>query len=155
MNDIQAGQLLLLIGAVLGLAGVVTGAVFSRKTGREGINVQGFEANIKAFDIRATSAEKAAAEAYARANTADTRAGASEDRLKDLESRFTAMEDQLAGLTKDNNRIRQIVQSWFKKLQNWNENRASGDSGAHDPMPLPTTEEMTLLGLQHTQPAKP
>lgn len=147
LNDVQAGQLLLLIGAILGLAGVVTGAVFSRKTGREGINVQGFEANIKAFDIRATSAEKAASEAY-------DRAGAAEERLKGLETRFTAMEEQLAGLTKDNNRIRQIVQNWFKKLQMWNENRANGDSGAHDPMPLPTTEEMALLGLEHTQPRK-
>ena len=116
--------------AIIGVAvlGLIQAIYVARKTqqgkaGETGVaadanEITEFEANIRAFDLRAQNAEK--------------RVGALEERLEKLELKDQQRERQL-------NRIRVVVQRWFAEL--------SAAWPAEHPMPSISEEDQELLGI--------
>jgi hypothetical protein len=122
-----------LIGvAILGLVGTIYMARQTRKASVDQTKVQGdsndiseFEANIRAFDLRARNAE--------------ARAAASEKKSDELLARVEALERKDGERDRQLNRIRLIVQAWFRDLlEAWSDST---------PMPLPSEEDLDLLGI--------
>ena len=121
----DSGQLALLGVALLGLAGTIYTVYNTRRSARDMSGVAGdaneiseFEANIRAFDLRAKNAE--------------LRVGGLEERLEKLEKKDQARERQL-------NRIRIVVQKWFAEL--------SAAWPNDHPMPSLSVEDQELLGI--------
>ena len=121
----DSGQIALIGVAFLGLLGTIYTVKNTRKNTTEQTDVAAdandiseFEANIRAFDLRAQNAEK--------------RVGALEERLEKLELKDQARERQL-------NRIRLVVQKWFAEL--------SAAWPAEHPMPSISEEDQELLGI--------
>jgi predicted nucleic acid-binding Zn-ribbon protein len=122
---VDSGQIALLGVALLGLAGTIYTVYNTRRTARDMSGVAGdaneiseFEANIRAFDLRAKNAE--------------LRVGGLEERLEKLEKKDQARERQL-------NRIRIVVQKWFAEL--------SAAWPNDHPMPSLSVEDQELLGI--------
>lgn len=128
----NAEQILVLVSAVIALGGVVTAALFARRSSREGNFIQAFDSNIKAFTTRAEAAEKTALEAKQIA----VDAAAKYDELKkafDKEKLVSA-------------NVKSLLRSWFSKLdQEWKKY-------TDKPMPLPDAEALDWLEL--TQPKR-
>lgn len=121
----DSGQWALIAVAALGLLGTIYTVRNTRKNTTEQTDVAAdaneiteFEANIRAFDLRAQNAEK--------------RVGALEERLEKLEIKDQARERQL-------NRIRLVVQRWFAEL--------SAAWPDEHPMPSISEEDQELLGI--------
>jgi len=122
---VDSGQWALIAVAALGLLGTIYTVRNTRKNTTEQTDVAAdaneiteFEANIRAFDLRAQNAEK--------------RVGALEERLEKLEIKDQARERQL-------NRIRLVVQRWFAEL--------SAAWPDEHPMPSISEEDQELLGI--------
>lgn len=117
---------------LLTLLGTIYTVRQSRKTSVDQTAVQSdsneiseFEANIRAFDLRAKNAE--------------TRANAAEQKTDALVARVEALEQKDSLRDKQLNRIRLIVQQWFRELHAvWPDTQ---------PMPLPADEDLELLGI--------
>ena len=121
----DSGQIALIAVGVLTLLGTIYTVRNTRKSTSEQTDVAAdaneiteFEANIRAFDLRAQNAEK--------------RVGALEERLEKLELKDQARERQL-------NRIRVVVQRWFAEL--------SAAWPDEHPMPSISEEDQELLGI--------
>ena len=121
----DSGQIALIAVGVLTLIGTIYTVRNTRKNTSEQTDVAAdaneiteFEANIRAFDLRAQNAEK--------------RVGNLEDRLEKLELKDQARERQL-------NRIRVVVQKWFAEL--------SAAWPDEHPMPAISEEDQELLGI--------
>lgn len=121
----DSGQLALLGVAFFGLVGTIYTVYNTRKSARDQSGNAGdaneiteFEANIRAFDLRANNAEK--------------RVGGLEERLEKLEQKDIERGRQL-------NRIRVVVQKWFAEL--------SAAWPNEHPMPSPSEEDQELLGI--------
>jgi len=122
---VDSGQIALIAVGVLTLLGTIYTVRNTRKSTSEQTDVAAdaneiteFEANIRAFDLRAQNAEK--------------RVGALEERLEKLELKDQARERQL-------NRIRVVVQRWFAEL--------SAAWPDEHPMPSISEEDQELLGI--------
>jgi len=122
---VDSGQIALIGVAFLGLLGTIYTVKNTRKNTTEQTDVAAdaneiteFEANIRAFDLRASNAEK--------------RVLALEERLEKLEAKDQARERQL-------NRIRVVVQKWFAEL--------SAAWPDEHPMPSISEEDQELLGI--------
>lgn len=109
----------IIVGPLLGLAGIVYTAYKTRQTSGESNDISAFEANIQAFDKRAQNAE--------------ARVVNLEARVEELEVKDQVRDRQLA-------RIKIVVQDWFRAL------RAQWPASA-GPMPMPSDEDMELLEL--------
>ena len=125
----DSGQWALIAVAVLGLLGTIYTVRNTRRSSSEQSDVAAdaneiteFEANIRAFDLRAVNAEK--------------RVAALEERLEKLEAKDLARERQL-------NRIRLVVQKWFAEL--------SAAWPDEHPMPTLSDEDQELLGITITK----
>jgi hypothetical protein len=122
---VDSGAWALVGVALLGLIGTLYTVRNTRKNTTEQTEVSAdandiseFEANIRAFDLRAQNAEK--------------RVGALEERLEKLEAKDRQRERQL-------NRIRVVVQKWFAELSAaWPDDH---------PMPTISDEDQELLGI--------
>lgn len=128
----DSGQWALVAVGVLACIGTVYTAWQTRKgksdetdVDREANSISGFEANIRAFDLRAKNAET-------RADTAETKANEVLQRVEALEKKDRERDKQL-------NRFRLVVQTWFRELlATWPDNT---------PMPLPSEDDLELLGI--------
>jgi LPS O-antigen subunit length determinant protein (WzzB/FepE family) len=120
----SGGIALIVVGVLAALQGIyVARKTHQSKTGETDVaadanEITEFEANIRAFDLRAQNAEK--------------RVGALEERLEKLEAKDRQRERQL-------NRIRVVVQKWFAEL-------SAAWPDAH-PMPTISEEDQELLGI--------
>jgi hypothetical protein len=122
---VDSGQWALIGVAFLGLIGTLYTVRNTRKNTTEQTEVSAdandiseFEANIRAFDLRAQNAEK--------------RVAGLEERLEKLEAKDRQRERQL-------NRIRVVVQKWFAELSAaWPDDH---------PMPTISEEDQELLGI--------
>lgn len=115
---------LVAVGA-LGLIGTVYATYMTRRSDKSKSDVSNFEANIRAFNLRAKNAEE-------RAVAAEKKSDELAKRVETLEKKDDAREAQL-------NRIRMIVQTWFRDL------RAAWP--ADHPMPLPSPDDLDILGI--------
>lgn len=121
----DSGQWALVAVGGLALIGTVYTAWQTRKgksdetaVDHEANSISGFEANIRAFDLRAKNAETSAAEAL-------QRVAALEQKDRERDRQF--------------NRVRLVIQTWFRELlATWPD---------HTPMPLPAEEDLELLGI--------
>lgn len=121
----DSGAIALIGVALLGLLGTLYTVRNTRKTTTEQSiiaadtnEISEFEANIRAFDLRAQNAEK--------------RVAGLETRLEALEVKDQARERQL-------NRIRIVIQTWFAEL--------SAAWPNEHPMPTISDEDQELLGI--------
>jgi hypothetical protein len=128
----DSGQWALIGVAFLGLVGTIYTVKNTRKNTAEQTDVAAdtndiseFEANIRAFNLRATNAE-------ARAEKADKKYDDIAERVEKLEEKDRARERQL-------NRIRVVVQKWFAEL--------SAAWPDEHPMPTISDEDQELLGI--------
>ena len=129
----DSGSLALIGVAILGLLGTIYTVVGSRKSSKDqakvgvGANtISEFEANIRAFDLRARNAEE-------RSDNAEEKANLLSERIDKLEEKDKERERQLR-------RTLLVVQKWFKDL--------SAAWPNDQPMPLPSDDDLELLGIE-------
>lgn len=125
----DSGGIALIAVAIITVIGGIYASKNTRKSEDTKSDVQSdaneiteFEANIRAFDLRAKNAEE--------------RVGKLEDRLEKLEQKDQQRERQL-------NRIRLVVQKWFAEL--------SAAWPNDHPMPSLSIEDQELLGITITR----
>ena len=128
----DSGSLALIGVAILGLLGTIYTVVGNRKSSKDqakvgvGANtISEFEANIRAFDLRARNAEE-------RSDNAEEKANLLSERIDKLEEKDKERERQLR-------RTLLVVQKWFKEL--------SAAWPNDQPMPLPPDDDLGLLGI--------
>lgn len=104
-----------------------------RRNAKENIEIGKIQQNLDAFETRAVAAE--------------TKASAAEAKAEELAERVTILEDKDHARERQLTRIRQAVQDWFRELKAW-----ARQHGIEADMPLPSDEELELLGLDRTLP---
>ena len=131
----DSGQIALIAVGVLTLLGTVYGVSQTRKSTSEQTDVAAdaneiteFEANIRAFDLRAKNAE--------------TRAAVVEGKYDDVVGRLEKLEAKDRARERQLNRIRVVIQTWFAEL--------SAAWPATHPMPSISEEDQELLGITLT-----